>query len=92
MWTGSKQAVRGRGAPCTGPLRYTASLLMPLSALLSVAGALYGHQVISYLAEVLHLAQARMSKALLLCAGGPATLQYTAAKDSLSGVNLSCIA
>lgn len=40
-------------------MRYTASLLMPLSALLSVAGALYGHHVIGYAASILHLAQVR---------------------------------
>ncbi|KAK9837326.1 hypothetical protein WJX81_006410 [Elliptochloris bilobata] len=45
-----------------GPLRYTASLLMPLSALLSVVGALYGHHVVGYLAGVLNLAQ--MAEAL----------------------------
>ena len=67
--------------PCTGPLRYTASLLMPLSALLSVAGALYGHHVIGYLAGVLHLAQARLPLAPLFLPGPPCNVQYTAAKD-----------
>ena len=74
----------------TGPLRYTASLLMPLSALLSVAGALYGHQVIGYLAGVLHLAQARLPKALLFVPGWPCNVRNTAGKDS--GANLSAIA
>lgn len=41
-----------------GPMRYTASLLMPLSALLSIGGAMYGHQLAYYLASVLPLAQA----------------------------------
>jgi len=44
-----------------GPMRYTASLLMPLSALLSIGGALYGHQLAYYLASLLPLAQARPS-------------------------------
>lgn len=44
-----------------GPMRYTASLLMPLSAMLSIGGALYGHQLAYYLASLLPLAQARPS-------------------------------
>lgn len=47
---------------------------MPLSALLSVAGALYGHHVVGHLAGVLHLAQARLSMALPLSCLGNAAL------------------
>ena len=42
-------------------MRSTASLLMPRSALLSIGGALYGHQLAYYLASLLPLAQARPS-------------------------------